>query len=74
MRDDVPEMQIRVYDRHPSVSVMRGDGRMMVTPYLRFFTMSKSPTFELTSEGGAAMFARYPAHFDDAWHGAREYG
>jgi hypothetical protein len=74
MRDDVPEMQIRVYDRHPSVSVVRGDGRMMVTPYLRFFTMSKSPTFELTSEGGAAMFARYAAHFDDAWHGAREYG
>ncbi len=74
MRDDVPEMQIRVYDRHPSVSVVRGDGRMMVTPYLRFFTMSKSPTFELTSEGGAAMFARYAAHFEDAWHGAREYG
>jgi hypothetical protein len=54
--------------------IIRGDGRMMVTPYLRFFTMSKSPTFELTSEGGAAMFARYAAHFDDGWHGAREYG
>ena len=67
-------MQIRVYDRHPSVSVARGDSRMTVTPYLRFFTGSKSPTFELTSELGAAMFARDAAHFDDAWNGAREYG
>jgi hypothetical protein len=74
MRDDVPEMQIRVYDRHPSVSVVRGDSRMMVTPYLRFFTGSSSPTFELTSEKGAAMFARYAAHFEDAWNGAREFG
>jgi hypothetical protein len=74
MQDDVPDMQIRVYDRHPSVSVVRGDSRMMVTPYLRFFTGSSSPTFELTSEKGAAMFARYAAHFEDAWNGAREYG
>lgn len=74
MRDDVPGMQIRVYDRHPSVSVVRGDSRMMVTPYLRFFTGSSSPTLELTSDKGAAMFARYAAHFEDAWNGAREYG
>jgi Domain of unknown function (DUF5919) len=74
MRDDVPEMQIRLYERHPSVSVVRGDSRMMVTPYLRFFTGSSSPTFELTSEKGAAMFGRYAAHFEDAWNGAREYG
>ena len=25
----------------------------------------------LTSEKGAAMFARYAAHFEGAWHGAR---
>jgi hypothetical protein len=74
MRDDIPKVQIRVYDRHPSLSVVRGDSRMMVTPYLRFFTGSSSPTFELTSEKGAAMFARYAAHFEDAWNGAREYG
>jgi hypothetical protein len=74
MRDDVSGLQIRVYDRHPSVSVVRGDSRMMVTPYLRFFTGSSSPTFELTSENGAAMFARYAAHFEDAWSGAREFG
>jgi hypothetical protein len=47
---------------------------MMVTPYLRFFTGSSSPTFELTLEKGAAMFGRYAAHFEDAWNGAREHG
>jgi Domain of unknown function (DUF5919) len=72
MRDGVPGMQIRVYDRHPSVSVVRGDSRMMVTPYLRFFTGSSSPTFQFTA--ATAMFARYAAHFEDAWNGAREYG
>jgi hypothetical protein len=41
-----PRMRIRVYDEHPTVSVVRGDAAMLVTPYMRFFIGSNSPTFE----------------------------
>jgi len=31
-----PTMQIRVYNAFPTVSIVRGDDHMIVTPYLRF--------------------------------------
>jgi hypothetical protein len=53
-----PQMQLRTYDTHPTVSVVRGDNRMLVTPYLRFSIGSNSPTFELTEASARKMFGR----------------
>ena len=36
-------MQLRTYDVYPSVSVIRGDDRMLVTPYLRYFCREQLP-------------------------------
>lgn len=68
MRDAAgPQMQIRTYDMHPTVSIVRGDNRMFVTPYLRFSMGSNSPTFELTGGSASRMFDRYARHFDHMW-------
>ena len=66
-------VQVRTYDRHPSVSVVRGDDRMFVTPYLRFFVGSNSPTFEIASDAAPRMFSRYALHFDGVWKLAKDW-
>ena len=66
-------MALSVHDSHPTVSVIRGDDRMIVTPYLRFFTGSNSPTFELHSESSAKLFDRYARHFEEIWKSSREW-
>jgi len=67
------QMQIRVYDGHPTVSVVRGDDRMLVTPYLRFFIGSNSPTFEFRSDQAPKMFTRYARHFENTWNLAEDW-
>jgi transcriptional regulator with XRE-family HTH domain len=66
-------MQIRVYDEYPTVSVVRGDDTMLVTPYLRFFIGSNSPTFEIRTPGAPKMSARYVRHFESTWHLAEDW-
>jgi len=56
-------MQIRVYDEYPTVSVVRGDAAMLVTPYLRFFIGRYSPTFEFRAGKVPKMFTRYARLF-----------
>jgi hypothetical protein len=74
MREAVgPQMQLRTYDIHPTVSVVRGDNRMLVTPYLRFCIGSNSPTFELTEASARKMFGRYARHFDHMWKLAKDW-
>lgn len=68
-----PNMQLRTYDVYPSVSVIRGDDRMLVTPYLRFSVGSNSPTFEFTEASARKMFGRYARHFDHIWRLAKEW-
>ena len=68
------QIQIRVYDAHPTVSVVRGDDQMLVTPYLRFFIGSNSPTFEICEKTARKMFSRYEHHFEDTWNHARDWG
>jgi hypothetical protein len=72
MRAACEGLQIRTYDMHPTVSVVRGDDRMLVTPYLRFSPGANSPTFELTARSAPRMFGRYERHFEAAWDLARE--
>ncbi|GIH03397.1 hypothetical protein Rhe02_14640 [Rhizocola hellebori] len=67
------QMQIRVYNAPPTVSVVRGDGRMFVTPYLRFFVGGNSPTFELEDIPDGKMFNRYTRHFETVWQIAKEW-
>jgi len=69
-----PNMQIRTYDVYPSVSVIRGDDRMLVTPYLRFSVGSNSPTFEFTEASARRMFGRYARHFDQIWRLSKDWG
>jgi transcriptional regulator with XRE-family HTH domain len=66
-------LQIRVYDAHPSVSMVRSDDRMLVTPYLRFFIGSNSPTFEIHDGTAPTMFGRYEQHFRDTWENSRDW-
>src|SRR5260370_9363712 len=51
-------MTIKVYNMQPSVSVIRGDGKMIVTPYLRYFTGSNSPPLEFRTEHSPRRFYR----------------
>ncbi len=64
---------IRVHSSHPTVSVIRGDDRMIVTPYLRFFIGSNSPTFELDSGRTHKIFDRYAKHFEETWKRSKEW-
>jgi transcriptional regulator with XRE-family HTH domain len=66
-------MQIRVYDEYPTVSVVRGDDAMLVTPYLRFFIGSNSPTFEFRADQAPKMFIRYARHFENTWKLAKDW-
>lgn len=66
-------MQLRVYDEYPTVSVVRGDDAMLVTPYLRFFDGSNSPTFEFGAHQAPKMFTRYARHFENTWTLARDW-
>lgn len=72
MRDACPAIGIRLYDTYPTVSIVRGDNSMLVTPYLRYFFGSNSPTFALTAESAPVMFARYERHFESMWSSSRE--
>lgn len=74
--DDVPGIlaeAARAGCVHPTVSIVRGDGRMLVTPYLRFFKGSNSPTFELTEGPARKMFGRYARHFGQTWNLAKDW-
>jgi Domain of unknown function (DUF5919) len=66
-------MAVRVYSAHPTASVIRGDDRMVVTPYLRFFTGSNSPTFELQSGSAGKIFGRYARHVEETWERSKEW-
>jgi transcriptional regulator with XRE-family HTH domain len=68
-----PRMRVRVYDEYPTVSVVRGDDAMLVTPYLRFFIGSNSPTFEFRSDQAPKMFTRYARHFESTWNNAEDW-
>ena len=68
-----PRMRIRVYDEYPTVSVVRGDDSMLVTPYMRFFIGSNSPTFEFRSGQAPRMFTRYARHFESTWKNAEDW-
>lgn len=64
---------LRVYDTHPTVSVVRGDTDMLVTPYLRYFIGSNSPTIGLSERSAPKMFGRYARHFQHSWDLAKEW-
>jgi hypothetical protein len=65
-------MAVRVYADRPSVSVVRGDDEMLVTPYMPYFAGNNSPTFSLTEDSAPRMFGRYARQFSRAWELARE--
>jgi hypothetical protein len=66
-------LAIRLYNSHPSASIVRGDERMIVTPYLGFSTGSNSPTFEFESDSAPRIFERYERHFDRTWRLAKDW-
>jgi hypothetical protein len=66
-------LELRVYDTHPTVSVVRGDSEMLVTPYLRYFIGSNSPTIGLSEGSAPKMFGRYARHFQHMWDLAKEW-
>jgi transcriptional regulator with XRE-family HTH domain len=68
-----PGMRIRVYDGQPTVSIVRGGDAMLVTPYMRFFIGSNSPTFEFRAREAPKMFTRYARHFEATWTNAEDW-
>jgi hypothetical protein len=66
-------MEIRVYESYPSVSVICGDDRMIVTPYLQFSIGNNSPTYELVSGAAPKIFDRYTRHFEETWKRAKDW-
>lgn len=66
-------LKIRTYNFPPVVSIVRGDERMLVTPYVRFLIGSNSPTFDLEHVEADGMFARYARHFEHVWVDAKEW-
>jgi len=46
---------------------------MLVTPYLRFFIGSNSPTFEFRADQAPKMFTRYARHFENTWNLAEDW-
>jgi hypothetical protein len=68
MRDACGQaMELRTYNAHPTVSIVRGDDDMLVTPYLRYFMGSNSPTLGISASTAPKMFGRYARHFDRTW-------
>lgn len=65
-------MQIRLYDCQPTTSIVRGDGEMLATSYMRFTNGSNSPTLGLTSSTAPRTFRGYSQHFTAMWELARE--
>jgi hypothetical protein len=65
--------EIRIYGSHPTISVVRADGRMIVTPYLGSSTGSNSPTFDFRADSAPKIFERYERHVDHAWKLAGEW-
>jgi hypothetical protein len=74
MREECGEnFDIRTYGTHPSISVVRADERMIVTPYLGSSTGSNSPTFEFRADSAPKIFERYERHLDNSWKLAGEW-
>jgi transcriptional regulator with XRE-family HTH domain len=69
MREEIgPQVSIRTYGTQPTVSIVRGDAQMLVTPYLRFTLGSNSPTLGLSNEVTPKTFARYARHLNHLWN------
>lgn len=66
-------MQIRTYDSAPAVSIVRGDNKMLMTPYVRFMLGNNSPTFELDNASNDGLFDRYCGHFERVWSGSANW-
>lgn len=60
-------MELRAYGTYPTVSVVRGDDEMLITPYLRFHEGDNSPTLGITARSAPRMFGRYARHFSSMW-------
>ncbi|MFZ4185445.1 TIR domain-containing protein [Streptomyces pseudogriseolus] len=66
-------MRVHVYDGPPTVSIVRGDDRILVTPYVRYISGDNTPTFELESAESNGMFVRYARHFRKVWDESRPW-
>jgi Domain of unknown function (DUF5919) len=71
MRSACPAIEVRLYGTYPTVSIVRGDGSMLVTPYLRYVLGSNSPTFALTAESAPGLFGQWERHFESMWNNSR---
>jgi len=72
MREACPAIGLRLYDAYPTVSIVRGDEAMLVTPYLRYVLGGNSPTFALTADSAPGLFSRWERHFESMWANSRE--
>lgn len=66
-------MQVHVYEGPPTVSIVRGDDRILITPYVRYISGDNTPTFELESAESNGMFGRYARHFRKVWDDSRPW-
>ncbi len=65
-------MQVRTSETPPTISIVRGDDQMLITPYARFLTGGDSPTLLLEQSPGGRIFAQYEQHFNLVWNDSKE--
>lgn len=65
-------MQVRVAATPPTISIVRGDNQMLITPYARFLTGGDSPTLLLDATPGGQIFSQYEQHFNLVWNDSKE--
>jgi len=58
---------------YETVSIMRGDGVMHVTPYLRYFIGRTRPHSSSAQTRQHKMFTRYAWHVEDIWIVAKDW-
>jgi len=64
-------IELRVYDEAPSVSIVRADEEMLLTLYLPFASGDHVLTLQIRNTPGG-LFMRYLNHFSRIWHTAKE--
>lgn len=65
-------MQVRTSATPPTISIVRGDDQMLITPYARFLTGGDSPTLLLEATPDGQIFTQYEQHFNLVWNDSKE--
>jgi hypothetical protein len=68
------QVQIKIYDSFPQVSIVRADDQALVTNYIRPLGGDDCPTLEMRRRANKdGLFDRYVQNFREVWKAAKEW-